>query len=137
MSALDLSSKTVLELRKIAKEQGVKLGAGISKAGIIAKLEEAMAAAPAASDAPAEEPSNPDAPMTAEPAADDQRNGVAEQDTNQDHEAAKRRAVLEQTGSTPRGRECFQLAQRELPRVGAHRRPGRRLEVLRREHLPG
>lgn len=47
MSALDLSSKTVLELRKIAKEQGVKLGAGISKAGIIAKLEEAM-------DAPAE-----------------------------------------------------------------------------------
>ena len=29
-------------------------------------------------------------------------------------QAAKRRAVLEQTGSTPRGRECFQLAQREL-----------------------
>ena len=29
-------------------------------------------------------------------------------------QAAKRRAVLEQTGSTPRGRECYQLAQREL-----------------------
>lgn len=42
MSELDLSTKTVIQLRKIAKEMGVTLGAGISKAGIIAKLEAAM-----------------------------------------------------------------------------------------------
>ena len=41
MSALDLSTKTVIELRKIAKENGVTLGAGVSKADIIAKLESA------------------------------------------------------------------------------------------------
>lgn len=33
---------TVIELRKLAKERGVTLGAGISKAGIIAKLEADM-----------------------------------------------------------------------------------------------
>lgn len=41
MSALDLSTKTVVELRRIAKENGVTLGAGVSKADIIAKLEAA------------------------------------------------------------------------------------------------
>ena len=41
MSAMDLSSKTVVELRKIAKEYGVTLGAGVSKADIVAKLEAA------------------------------------------------------------------------------------------------
>ena len=39
MAELDLNNKTVVELRKIAKEYGVTLGAGISKAGIIEKLE--------------------------------------------------------------------------------------------------
>ena len=38
MSELDLSSKTVIELRKLAKENGVTLGAGVSKADIVAKL---------------------------------------------------------------------------------------------------
>jgi len=44
LSALDLNSKTVLELRKIAKELHVPLSAGISKAGIIERLEKAMSA---------------------------------------------------------------------------------------------
>ena len=38
---MDLSTKTVIELRKIAKEHGVTLGAGVSKADIVAKLEAA------------------------------------------------------------------------------------------------
>lgn len=38
---------TVLELRRVAKEMGVKLGAGISKQGIIDKLSAAAAVAPA------------------------------------------------------------------------------------------
>ena len=42
MPKIDLSSKTVSELRKMAKEYGVTLGAGIQKAGIVAKLEAAL-----------------------------------------------------------------------------------------------
>lgn len=42
---MDLSTKTVIELRKIAKEYGVTLGAGVSKADIVAKLEAAGIAA--------------------------------------------------------------------------------------------
>ena len=42
---------SVIELRKIAKEQGVKLGAGINKQGIIEKLRESMEGAEPASDA--------------------------------------------------------------------------------------
>lgn len=42
MSTLELSSMTVIELRKLAKEKGVKLGAGISKSGIVARLAAAM-----------------------------------------------------------------------------------------------
>lgn len=38
MSKLDLSSMTVIELRKLAKENNVRLGAGITKTGIIQKL---------------------------------------------------------------------------------------------------
>ncbi len=42
MSKIDLSTKTVADLRRIAKEYGVTLGQGINKAGIIAKLEDAI-----------------------------------------------------------------------------------------------
>ena len=37
----DFSQLTVLELRKVAKAMGVQLGAGISKAGIVEKLDRA------------------------------------------------------------------------------------------------
>lgn len=58
MATLDLSTMTVVELRKLAKEKGVTLGAGISKAGIIDKLNLSMAEAapaPAAEAAPVPE----------------------------------------------------------------------------------
>ncbi len=52
-----LESKTVVELRQIAKENGVKLSAGISKQGIVDRLCESLtpaeAPAPAAPEAPA------------------------------------------------------------------------------------
>ncbi len=41
---MDFESKTVLELRKIAKEHGVKLSAGINKAEIIQRIEDKIAA---------------------------------------------------------------------------------------------
>ncbi len=43
MSSLELSSMTVIELRKLAKEKHVRLGAGLSKDGIIQKLSDALA----------------------------------------------------------------------------------------------
>lgn len=73
MATLDLSSKTVVELRKMAKEYGVKLGAGVNKESIIAKLNAALDAdepapkadVPAESDAPAAQPAP--APKTEAP----------------------------------------------------------------------
>ena len=44
MSIAELSSMTVLELRILAREKGVKLSAGISKAGIVERLAEALTA---------------------------------------------------------------------------------------------
>lgn len=62
----DLASKTVAELRKMAKEYGVTLGAGIQKAGIIAKLEAALgddeATAPEAGQPAPEQAAVPQAP---------------------------------------------------------------------------
>ena len=53
----DFNSMSVIELRKAAKEMGVKLGAGINKQGIIEKLTEAREkAAPAAPALPAHRP---------------------------------------------------------------------------------
>lgn len=50
MTTQELNAKTVIELRKLAKENGVKLGAGVSKSDIVAKLAAALGdvAAPAA-----------------------------------------------------------------------------------------
>lgn len=40
----ELQSMTVIQLRKLAKENGVKLSAGIDKAGIVARIAEALSA---------------------------------------------------------------------------------------------
>lgn len=60
MTTQELSAKTVIELRKLAKENGVTLGAGVSKSDIVAKLAAALgdaepAPAPAAPAEPVEE----------------------------------------------------------------------------------
>ena len=65
MTDMNLNELTVLELRKVAKDMKVPLSAGISKAGIIERLNAAMAAS-----ASTEEPSAPVAePEAAESAA--------------------------------------------------------------------
>ena len=80
MATLDLSSKTVVELRKMAKEHGVTLGAGVNKESIIAKLtsalgpmedtpEETPAPQEAQDSSPAPEAAAAPAPATVEPAA--------------------------------------------------------------------
>lgn len=42
MATVDLSKKTVIELRKLAKLYGITLGAGLTKNGIIEKLQDAL-----------------------------------------------------------------------------------------------
>lgn len=74
MATLDLSSKTVVELRKLAKENGVTLGAGVNKEAIIAKLTQALSsaaeqpapAAPVETTVPAAETPVTEAPAPAE-----------------------------------------------------------------------
>ncbi|MCR5297064.1 MAG: transcription termination factor Rho [Clostridiales bacterium] len=60
MTENELKSMTVVQLRKVARDAGVVLGAGIDKAGIIAKiLEHGVSSAPAAAPAaPAPEPAS-------------------------------------------------------------------------------
>jgi len=56
----DLQAMTVIQLRKLAKDNGVKLGAGIDKAGIVERIAEAML------DGRAEESENAPAPVVSE-----------------------------------------------------------------------
>lgn len=66
MQIAELEAMTVVQLRKLARENGVKLSAGIDKAGIVGRLAEALADQPKpavaeekpqlAAEAPAEEP---------------------------------------------------------------------------------
>ena len=56
MTEKELSSMTVLQLRKLAKEQKVTLGAGIDKSGIIQKILDSM---PQEASAPAVQPAEP------------------------------------------------------------------------------
>ncbi len=58
MQKSELQAMTVIQLRKLAKESGVKLGAGIDKAGIVERLLEAM---------PDEQQPEQPAPAAAEP----------------------------------------------------------------------
>ncbi len=43
MQNAELQAMTVVQLRKLAKENGVKLSAGIDKSGIVARLADALA----------------------------------------------------------------------------------------------
>ena len=54
MQNAQLQAMTVVQLRKLAKENGVKLSAGIDKSGIVARLSEAL------SDEPTVQPSPPE-----------------------------------------------------------------------------
>jgi len=70
---MNLSESTVVELRKLAKEKGIKLGAGVSKAQIIEKIEAAMnAQAAPAEPAPVQAPKEPEQPVQEEKPAEPQ-----------------------------------------------------------------
>ena len=58
MSEKELSEMTVMQLRKLAKERGITLGAGIDKAGIIQKLLADDSASSPVPDSEADHPSD-------------------------------------------------------------------------------
>ena len=71
MTENELKSMTVIQLRKLAKENNITLGAGIDKAGIIEKLLKGTGAAPSQAEdsmpAPAEKPAETTAAVNPEP----------------------------------------------------------------------
>lgn len=68
MQNAELQSMTVVQLRKLAKENGVKLSAGIDKAGIVARMSEALSAKePAVEKAPPKEESETKPEAAAQP----------------------------------------------------------------------
>ncbi|MBQ8535983.1 MAG: transcription termination factor Rho [Clostridia bacterium] len=70
---MNLSESTVVELRKLAKEKGIKLGAGVSKAQIVEKIEAALATQEAAAQATAAPtPTEPEKPAQEEKLAEPQ-----------------------------------------------------------------
>ena len=71
MSEHNLNEMTVIELRKLAKELHVPLRAGISKQGIIERLQEAIAGEASSAEAPAAPDIEPVAEPTPAPAAND------------------------------------------------------------------
>lgn len=78
-----LQAMTVVQLRKLAKENGVKLSAGIDKSGIVARLLEALGDKPEQSPAQEEhaepaqekpiESTQPESPVQADPPADENK----------------------------------------------------------------
>ena len=55
MQNAQLQAMTVVQLRKLAKENGVKLSAGIDKSGIVARLSEALPDEPTVQPSPPEQ----------------------------------------------------------------------------------
>ena len=83
MTEKELSSMTVLQLRKLAKDRRITLGAGIDKAGIVRKILENESAFPVRLDAPVDEnigavQSEPVAPPVRDSAAAQSRVPVRE-----------------------------------------------------------
>lgn len=75
MTTQELNAMTVIELRKLAKENGVKLGAGVSKSDIVAKLAAALGEEQPVSPAPVAEPAEV-AEVKPAPAAQPDRKSV-------------------------------------------------------------
>ncbi len=112
MADLNLQEKTVIELRKIAKEMKVPLGAGISKQGIIDKLTMAMAERPAPmEDAPAA-PDAQDVPAAQD--APDAQDAPAAQDApdEQDAPAAPDAPAAQDAPAAPAFRQAYVAPQR-------------------------
>lgn len=80
MTTQELNAMTVLELRKVAKENGVKLGAGVTKSDIVAKIAaatEKTAETPVSPVAPAEAPAPAETTTPAEAPVPDEAPAAA------------------------------------------------------------
>lgn len=97
----ELQSMTVIQLRKLAKENGVKLSAGIDKAGIVARIAEALrAAAPAVEAAPqAEESAKEPAPAAQASAPEQEMEEAEEEQTTGQPSSAVQPALQESSVS--------------------------------------
>ena len=78
MQNAQLQAMTVVQLRKLAKENGVKLSAGIDKSGIVARLSEALPDEP---DVQTAAPEQPEMPQVAAPAPQSALEAEKEEET--------------------------------------------------------
>lgn len=109
MTIDELKSKTVLELRKIAKEYGVVLGAGINKSGIIDKLAATGRFSTAAAEDLSQTPKLWDLPELA-----DKQERQSEPDAARQQAAEKQR---EPEKSLPVGAKTADADEQEKPQL--------------------
>lgn len=114
MTEKELSAMTVMQLRKLAKDRRITLGAGIDKAGIVRKILENESAFPVRLDAPVDEnigavQSEPVAPPVRDSAAAQSRVPVRESSVP-DRAAGQAAAPAQESAGDQGGNPRFQAA---------------------------
>lgn len=133
MTEKELSAMTVMQLRKLAKDRRITLGAGIDKAGIVRKILENESAFPVRLDAPVDEnnsavQSEPVAPPVRESVAAQSRVPVRES-VVPDRAAGQAAAPAQESAGDQGGNPRFQAAwhNSDTPRFNvrpAYQAPG-------------
>ena len=133
MTEKELSAMTVMQLRKLAKDRRITLGAGIDKAGIVRKILENESAFPVRLDAPVDEnigavQSEPVAPPVRDSAAAQSRVPVRESSVP-DRAAGQAAAPAQESAGDQGGNPRFQAAwhNSDTPRFNvrpAYQAPG-------------
>lgn len=126
MTEKELSAMTVMQLRKLAKDRRITLGAGIDKAGIVRKILENESAFPVRLDAPVDEnngtvQSEPVAPPVRESVAAQSRVPVRES-VVPDRAAGQAAAPAQESAGDQGGNPRFQAAwhNSDAPRFNVH-----------------
>lgn len=140
MQNAQLQAMTVVQLRKLAKENGVKLSAGIDKSGIVARLSEALPDEP---DVQTAAPERPETPQVAAPAPQPPLEAEKEEETPAETQERLQEAPLsaDVTAVSPAG-SGFRAWNNPRNRAVSDRfiaRPGRRAahRVRIRRRRPG
>ena len=126
MTEKELSAMTVMQLRKLAKDRRITLGAGIDKAGIVRKILENESAFPVRLDAPVDENNGT---VQSEPVAPPVRESVAAQShvpvresVVPDRAAGQAAAPAQESAGDQGGNPRFQAAwhKSDAPRFNVH-----------------
>lgn len=121
MSEQNLNEMTVIELRKLAKELHVPLRAGISKQGIIERLQEELSGGSADSPAPAAAPA--ESPALTEPDEEEAAEDPAEEDPAEEAKPAEEKKSAEAATPAPGFRQNAPAAAPRFTSKPAYQAP--------------